>query len=79
MLSEDVVIFPYSTITKMSADHTKSKVSDPKYGGGDTNLKRECWIKSDAECKPDIGAVEGKQCGMIDAVGQHMVGSTCDN
>ncbi|GJX59449.1 LAZY 1-like protein [Tanacetum coccineum] len=64
MLSEDVVIFPYTTITKMSADHTKSKVSDPKYGGGDTNWKRECWIKSDAECKPDIGAVEaGKQCG----------------
>ncbi|PWA86707.1 hypothetical protein CTI12_AA138320 [Artemisia annua] len=32
-----------------------------------SKCKRECWIKSDAECKPDTGTVEGKQCGMMHA------------
>lgn len=28
-----------------------SEVSHLIYGGGDTNWKKECWIKLDAECK----------------------------
>ncbi|PWA86708.1 hypothetical protein CTI12_AA138330 [Artemisia annua] len=34
---------------EMIAKRTKNKVSHLTCGGGDTNWKRECWIKSDAE------------------------------
>ncbi|CAH1417315.1 unnamed protein product [Lactuca virosa] len=50
MLSEDIIIFPFRAISEKSENHTKSNMSNHLiYGGGDTNWKTECWIKSDAE------------------------------
>lgn len=48
---EDITIHPERDISKKIANTTSINMPDATCGASDSNGNRECWIKSDADCK----------------------------
>ncbi|GKB94374.1 LAZY 1-like protein [Tanacetum coccineum] len=65
MLSEYITLYPTTGILKSSANCTKSHTPHPSCRMNDSDRNRECWIKSDDECNPGAGTVEGKKSGHL--------------
>ncbi|KAJ0095038.1 hypothetical protein Patl1_16975 [Pistacia atlantica] len=59
---EDIMIFPQRNLSKEKIRRYKSQSNPPQFtlGGCDSNGNREYWIKTDADCKPGVGALRGR-------------------
>lgn len=48
LYGEDTPMFPDKDVSKKNANNIRSNMT---CGASDSNGNRECWIKSDADCK----------------------------
>lgn len=51
MQSDDIILVPMADTSKKGANCTKSYILSYACGLSDSDLNKECWIKSDSECK----------------------------
>lgn len=53
LADEDITVLPQRYLSKRSIRRYKSQSNPPQFtlGSSDSNGSRECWIKTDADCK----------------------------